>query len=66
MDETGGRRRRDISLGVADSEGCCGLDALLHHADMALYEAKRRGRDQAAVWPAATTSSSGQGSRGRR
>jgi len=54
-----------LSLGVADSNGCRGLDALLHHADMALYEAKRRGRDQAAVWSAAT-SSSGQGSRGRR
>jgi len=54
-----------LSLGVADSNGCRGLDALLHHADMALYEAKRRGRDQAAVWSAAT-SSSGHGSRGRR
>jgi diguanylate cyclase len=54
-----------ISLGVADSEGCRGLDALLHHADMALYEAKRRGRDQAAVWSPAI-SSSGQGSRARR
>lgn len=50
-----------LSLGVADSEGCRGLDALLHRADMALYQAKRRGRDQAAVWSAA-----GQGARGRR
>ncbi|HEX8133328.1 MAG TPA: diguanylate cyclase [Actinomycetes bacterium] len=50
-----------LSLGAADSEGCRGLDALLHRADMALYQAKRRGRDQAAVWSAA-----GQGARGRR
>jgi diguanylate cyclase (GGDEF)-like protein len=49
-----------LSLGVADSEGCRDLDGLLHHADMALYEAKRRGRDQAAVW-----SASGQGARTR-
>jgi hypothetical protein len=50
-----------LSLGVADSDGCRGLDALLHRADMALYQAKRGGRDQAAVWSAA-----GQGARGRR
>jgi diguanylate cyclase len=54
-----------LSLGVADSTGCRGLDALLHHADMALYEAKRRGRDQAAVWSAAA-SASGQGRQGGR
>jgi diguanylate cyclase (GGDEF)-like protein len=54
-----------LSLGVADSGGCRGLDALLHHADMALYEAKRRGRDQAAVWSAAA-SASGQGRQGGR
>jgi diguanylate cyclase len=50
-----------LSLGVADSEGRRGLDALLHRAEMVLYQAKRRGRDQAAVW-----SGAGQGARGRR
>jgi diguanylate cyclase (GGDEF)-like protein len=54
-----------LSLGVADSGGSRGLDALLHHADMALYEAKRRGRDQAAVWSAAAAAS-GQGGQGGR
>jgi len=41
-----------LSLGVADSRDCGDLDVLLHRADMALYEAKRRGRDQAAIWSA--------------
>jgi diguanylate cyclase len=49
-----------LSLGVADSRDCGDLEGLLHRADMALYEAKRRGRDQAAVW-----SASGVGSRVR-
>jgi diguanylate cyclase (GGDEF)-like protein len=41
-----------LSLGVADSLACGDLEGLLHRADMALYEAKRRGRDQAAIWSA--------------
>jgi diguanylate cyclase (GGDEF)-like protein len=49
-----------LSLGVADSDGCEDLDGLLHRADVALYQAKRRGRDQAATW-----SAGGRGSRAR-
>ena len=57
----GGRRLPlTLSLGVADSRDCGDLDVLLHRADMALYEAKRRGRDQAAIW-----SDSGVGSPSR-
>jgi diguanylate cyclase len=54
-----------LSLGVAESGGCRGLDALLHRADMALHEAKRAGRDQVAVWSPAATAS-GQSRRGGR
>jgi diguanylate cyclase (GGDEF)-like protein/PAS domain S-box-containing protein len=42
--------RVTVSVGVADStQGCATLDALLDHADNALYRAKRAGRDRVRI-----------------
>jgi diguanylate cyclase (GGDEF)-like protein len=42
--------RVTVSVGVADStQGCATLDALLDHADSALYRAKRAGRDRVCI-----------------
>ena len=40
-----------ISVGVASSLGDLNLDTLVNHADEALYEAKREGRDRVRCWP---------------
>jgi len=50
--ETGGGAVT-ISLGVATlGRGCADLNALLEHADVALYAAKQAGRNQTSVWQA--------------
>ena len=38
-----------LSLGAESSDGHTDLPALLHRADTALYQAKSRGRNQAAA-----------------
>jgi diguanylate cyclase (GGDEF)-like protein/PAS domain S-box-containing protein len=45
--------RYTVSAGVATMEpAICGLDALIKRADVALYEAKRRGRNRVECWSA--------------
>lgn len=44
-----------ISLGIAEAHNTShSLDALIHHADKALYKAKQSGRNQWAVWTSVT------------
>ncbi|MBN1555876.1 MAG: diguanylate cyclase [Phycisphaerae bacterium] len=42
--------RVTASFGVADSKDLVSRDDLLHHADAALYRAKREGRNRVIVW----------------
>ena len=56
-DAEGRRVRIGASVGIAPTAGCSQLSALLVEADMAMYEAKRGGRNRLAVaQPAATRS----------
>lgn len=40
------------SFGIALWDRHCDLDELIHRADLALYEAKNKGRNQVCVWKA--------------
>ncbi len=54
IDTPEGQIRTTLSAGVATFDGSCrNLGDLLNHADKALYEAKRRGRNQVHVYPRA-------------